>query len=147
MRIKSLLETQRDAPHPTDGTRWRTAVQHWRGDAPYLRARGSAERRRSRSAASETSRPPPLYLLMSTSVETPIAMLPKASCRVFDWSAFDMPMSSQMFSSIGVTLAVCPAQYCGFFAAARARTLGCCREVMVDWISRSDSLSDVATGT
>ena len=86
---------------------------------------------------------PALYLLMSTSVETPIAMLPKASCRVFDWSAFDMPMSSQMFSSIGVTLAVCPAQYCGF-AAARARTLGCCREVICAWISR-DSLSDAAT--
>ena len=69
----------------------------------------------------------------------------QASTIVFDWSAFETPIFAQMFSSIGETADVCPAQYCGAFvgllaAAGRFLRMSC-------WIWLSVARSLVATGT
>ena len=60
-----------------------------------------------------------------------------------DWSAFETPILPQMFSIIGVTAAVWPAQYCGAFSGLSALCGSFLR--MSAWISTSDALSLVAT--
>jgi len=83
--------------------------------------------------------------LWSRLVYVPMFMLPKASVTVLDWSAFETPIFAQIFSSIGETADVCPAQYCGAFVGFW-ELCGRFRRIPA-WISASDSRSLVATGT
>lgn len=71
-------------------------------------------------------------------------MFPYVSDSVLDWSAFDTPMFTHMFSIIGETIDIWPAQYCGGFficSSERGRFLAIPR-----WIWARVALSDVATG-